>query len=121
MIVGMAIVIFMPLALAGLLIFARLVRLEYTSFRSCWEKDGMPYVPFFFPWKECNPYFHPIRFHTSWCAGQRVQFTWLFRTPTWMQGHKQPLRLLWWYRILVIGTIALLLPALAAQLFIFGG
>lgn len=64
-----------PLLVYAFLMFNRVVRTEYETYRAAWEADGKP-CGFFWRAPECT------YFRSGW-ATNRLSFIWLFRTPSW--------------------------------------
>ena len=97
---------------AALLIFDRLVRLEYQSYRRNWEADGKPHGFFWVPpeVKRWGGWAISLR---SDFAFNRCSFVWLFSTPDWVRGDEEAKQLLTWLRILVlVWNLSILLSAL---------
>ena len=78
-----------PLLIYSFVMFDRLVRAEYESYRAAWELDGKPYGYF---WKapECT------YFKSGW-ARDWLCFKWLFTTPFW--AHEIPRCQVWLTRM----------------------
>ncbi|HSB03244.1 MAG TPA: hypothetical protein VLE49_21520 [Anaerolineales bacterium] len=67
--------------------FDQLVRLEYHSYPSDWEKDGRPRGFFWFP--------------SGW-RGSNASLIWLFSTPEWVRNDEKAKKLIRRLRILVL-------------------
>src|SRR5205809_4901391 len=72
------IAILIPILLYSFLLFDRLVRQEYSDYRSQWEQDGRPRGFF---WRPQEVHAFDI---TSVFARSRVMYVWLFSTPEWI-------------------------------------
>jgi hypothetical protein len=96
-----------PVLLASFVIFDRIVMAEYFAHRTAWYSDGQPHGIFWVP-PECT--FAGgwlVRFSSS-MANRRIMRLWLFSTPDWMTSDRSALRLLYWWRALVVGWLAAL-------------
>lgn len=100
--------------LGAFLIFDRLVRLEYESYRRHWLADGQPHGFFWVPpvVKRLGGWTVSLR---SDFASKRCSYVWLFSTPDWVRKDEKAKRLLKWLRILVVlWNTSILLSALWA-------
>ena len=90
-----------PILLYGFTQADRLVRAEYESHRSDWERDGFP-AGFFF-----------------WPPGARrgVPFSWLFRAPSWVHASPTYARWLRRYRTCALIWNLLCIPLFLAMLY----
>jgi hypothetical protein len=86
------------------LIMTRLIRRQYEEHRTLWEKDGQPRPMFWIPPETVVGGWYLT--YRSGRAFQVVAWRWLFFTPDWIRGHKDPWTLLVAHRILL--TIAFL-------------
>ena len=84
MITVLAIAFFASVGLAAFVMFDRLVRLEYQSFRKDWEKDGQPHGFFWVPpeVKRLGGWAVSL---SSGFASKRCSYVWLFSTPDWVR------------------------------------
>ena len=105
----------LPCLIGGFVIFDKLVRLEYFSYRKHWEEDGMPHGFFWVPPEARMAGGWLVRFGSSSAKG-RKSFAWLLSTPEWMQSDERALRLVFWLRILVLGWNVGLVGAIVAFL-----
>ena len=90
---------FFALLISIFLTFDKLVRLEYTDYRSMWEEDGRP-RGFFWGAPETRRWFG-IDLRREW-AFNRANLVWSFSTPQWMKENPQALRLVRRFRLLTI-------------------
>ena len=107
-VIGIPIFIGLTCILFGSFItFDQLIRLEYNSYRSQWEKDGKPRGFFWFPrefWKSQNiGWFNKWKsqYASNWTM-QRSHFIWLFSTPKWMKQDELAQKLVKRFRVLVL-------------------
>ena len=82
--------LFVPVVIAALVIFDRIIHLEATRYPAAWQQDGQPGGIFRSPpdakrENRSSPF-----------------FSWLFKTPNWARDDQQICRLFWSFRILVI-------------------
>ena len=95
-------ILVMALAAGAIRIYDRLIRLEYETRREQWEKDGRPLGNFWAPPgtsttdQVIDQWFSPsARFGRS----GRL-FAWLFKTPGWIDGYPEAMKLLRLMRVL---------------------
>jgi hypothetical protein len=93
-----ALLLLLFVLIAVFLTFDQLVRLEYSSYRTNWEKDGGP-AGFFWTSPEHRTFRGRL---TRSLTRSRVSLTWLFTTPEWIQVDEQARRLVRRLRILVL-------------------
>ena len=105
-----------PALLAALVVFDRLVRIEYTEHRLSWEADGKPYGFFWVPAESKMAGGWLVSFGGGF-ARNRCIFGWLFSTPEWMRRDERALRLVSWLRVLVLSWNVGILGAVVAHLF----
>jgi hypothetical protein len=102
-----------PVLIAAFVVFDRLVRLEYSSYRQHWEADGKPHGFFWVP-AEAKLAGGWLVSLASWRARNRLSFGWLFSTPGWMRRDEKALRLIFWLRVLVLTwNVGIIAPLLA--------
>ena len=106
-VVVLGFVILFAVLICAFLTFDRLVRREHDLHRHQWETDGRPIGFFYYPSKP----------HWLWgsSASRKCFFSWLYRTPTWMQIDKEACglvrRLRWLVGIWNAGGLVLLVYA----------
>lgn len=91
MITVLTIAFFGSVLLAAFLVFDRLVRLEYRSYRRNWDADGQPHGFFWVPpeVKRFGGWAVSLR---SDFASKRCSHVWLFSTPDWIRkGEEAPI------------------------------
>lgn len=98
---GLIIIVLFPVLIAVLILYDRLLWLEYFSYRSNWEQDGKPHGFFWVPPEARFAGGWLVRFGSS-AAHWRKSFAWIFSTPEWMQRDKKARRLVFWLRTLVL-------------------
>ena len=86
--------------LAAFIMFDRIVRLQYRSYRRDWEADGQPHGFFWVPREVRTVGGWIIKGHSS-IASRRLAFVWLFSTPAWARKDENAKRLLFWLRVFV--------------------
>ena len=94
-------IILIPVVIAAFIVFDKLVRLQYSSYRRNWESDGKPRGIFWVP-AEAKPGSGWLSDFGSTFALNRCMFGWLFFTPEWMRRDERALRLVFWLRVLVV-------------------
>lgn len=94
-------VILIPVLIATFVVFDKLVRLEYSSYRKSWEADGKPHGFFWMPDESKTTGGWSGGFGSS-LARTRCAFGWLLSTPEWMRGDERGWRLVLWWRILTL-------------------
>ena len=109
-------IILIPVLIATLIIFDKLVLLEYFEYKSNWEQDGKPHGFFWVPPEARFAGGLLVRLGSS-AALQRKSFAWLFSTPEWMRRDQRALRLVRWFRVLVFSWNVGLGGAIVIQLF----
>ena len=92
---------FVFILLAAFLMFDRLVRLEYHSYRRNWEADGQPHGFFWVPPEVRRLGGWTVSFRSDF-ASKRCSFLWLLSTPDWVRRDEKAKKLLTLLRILVI-------------------
>lgn len=96
--------------------FDRLVKRQHDLHPGSWEKDGRPEGMF---WRAEAPSFSLVSFRSG-IATQRCMMVWLFRTPQWVQGDQEAMRLLWRLRRLTLAwNLGMLVFAGAAVLAVY--
>jgi hypothetical protein len=85
------------LAIADEIAFGRLLRIEYSKFRSTWETDGQPRGVFWIPEEARIGRWYIT--YASGHAGQLARWRWLFSTPQWARKSEDSLILLRLHRI----------------------
>jgi len=114
MITILAIAFFASVLLAAFVMFDRLVRLEYQSYRRNWEADGQPHGFFWVPPEVKRLGGWAISFRSDF-ASKRCSYVWLFSTPDWVKKDEKAKQLLYRLRILVVvWNISMLLSVLFA-------
>jgi hypothetical protein len=107
----LAIVFFACVLLAAFLMFDRLVRLEYQSYRKNWEADGQPHGFFWVPPEVKRLRGWTVSFRSDFTS-KRCSYVWLFSTPDWVRRDEKAKQLLTWLRILVaVWNMSILLSA----------
>ena len=106
-----------PVLIGSFILFDKLVRLEYFSYRKEWDRDGKPHGFFWVPPEARFAGGWLVRFRSS-AAQRRKSFTWLFSTPEWMQSNERALRLVFWLQILVLSWNIGLGSAIVAHFFL---
>jgi hypothetical protein len=101
MITILAIGFFASVLLAAFLMFDRLVRLEYQSYRRNWEADGQPHGFFWVPPEVKRLGGWTVSFRSDF-ASKRCSYVWLFSTPDWVRRDEKAKQLLNWLRVLVV-------------------
>lgn len=81
----------MGICFYSFVLFDRLVRIYYRSYRAEWERDGSPRGYFWWAPDSYNI--------GSWLARNRLTFVWNFRTPPWITASSEHSALLRTYRI----------------------
>ena len=112
MVTLLAILFLASVLVAAFIMFDRLVRLEYTSYRRDWEADGHPHGFFWVP--------REVRRAGSWIvkarsslASRRCALVWVCFTPAWVRRDANAKRVLFWLRVFVgAWNISILLIAL---------
>lgn len=83
-----SLILLVPFAIAGFIVYDRLIRLEYGSYQLDWERDGRPGGIFWSP---------------PGAVRQGAPFLlWMFKTPEWARDNQQARRLLRVLRLLVL-------------------
>jgi len=85
------------LAIADEITFGRLLRIQYSNFRSIWETDGKPRGVLWVPEEARIGRWYVT--YASGHAGQLARWRWFFRTPDWAKKTEDSLVLLRWHRI----------------------
>jgi hypothetical protein len=95
---------------AAIAVQERLLRLQYTSFRSEWDRDGQPVCSL----SRSRSIFHAgfLALVRAQLARHRLALIWAFRTPAWMIGEARAIRLLSLYRSLLYVLIGEMVGAL---------
>jgi hypothetical protein len=101
MITILALGFFASVLLAAFLLFDRLVRLEYQSYRRNWEADGQPHGFFWVPPEVKRLGGWAVSFRSDF-ASKRCSYVWLFSTPDWVRRDEKAKQLLNWLRVLVV-------------------
>src|ERR1700738_1819217 len=89
-----------PVLFGAFVLFDRLVRLEYSSYRGNWEADGRPHGFFWVP-AESRSIGGWVGLGSS-VAFHRCIFGWLFSSPDWMRNNDTARGLIFWLRVLVL-------------------
>jgi|SRR6266550_739634 len=105
-----------PVLIAAFIIFDRLVRLEYSAYRSNWEADGKPHGFFWVPAESKSAGGWLVGSRSSF-AFHRCTFGWLFSTPAWMRDNASARRLVFWLRLLVLTWNLGIVGAVVGNLF----
>jgi hypothetical protein len=92
------------LAIADEIVFGRLLRFEYSNFRSAWEIDGKPRGVLWVPQEARIGRWYVT--YASGHAGQLARLRWFFRTPEWAKQSADTLVQLWWHRIFLAAFVA---------------
>src|SRR5436190_23607362 len=95
----LVIVFLTPILLAGLVMFDRLVMLQYKFYRRDWEADGRPHAFFWLPEEIKNGRVGKLKRGSS-SASWYCSFVWLFSTPSWARQDAKARKLLFWFRVL---------------------
>ena len=100
------VVSYFPVLFVSFFLFDQIVRVEYLDHRSAWEADGQPHGFFWVPQEAAFARGLLVRLGSSF-AQRRIWRTWLFSTPGWIKRDRHTRNLLYWWRALIFGWLAL--------------
>ena len=116
------VITYVPVLFASFFLFDRIVRAEYFEHRAAWDADGQPHGFFWVPWESTYTRgsflvrFGIVRLGSA-LAHRRAYRRWLLSTPDWIKRDRRILRLLYWWRGLLLGWTALVVSFFLVLLF----
>ena len=92
------------LAVADEIVFGKLLRFQYSNFRSAWETDGKPRGVLWVPEEARIGRWYVT--YASGHSGQLARWRWFFRTPEWAKKTEDSFMLLRLHRIFLPAFVA---------------
>jgi len=112
------VVLHFPVVFAFFFLFDRILRVQYFDHRSAWNADGQPHGFFWVPQESTFARGLLVRFGSS-MAQRHILRSWLLATPEWIRRDQRALHLLYWWRGLIFGWLALLVSFFLVLVLVF--